>query len=66
MTTTAVNKATRAAGVMWSRAAAGAPIVVTAVRDFGLLPLSANGRRFFAEQRNLQHLPAVPLAEVTL
>lgn len=49
---------------MWNRAAAGAPIVITAVRDFGLLPLSANERRFFAEQRNLQNLPAVPTAEV--
>lgn len=49
----------RAAAVQWSRGAGG-EILLTAVRDFGVQPLSAAAKRFFAANMNPNtHLPAV-------
>lgn len=49
----------RAAAVQWSRGNAG--IVVTSVRDFGILPMSPSAARYFAQHIDpLEGLPGVP------
>lgn len=48
----------RAAAVQWSRLPNGA-ITVTAVRDFGIEPMSATAARYFAASDNDTPLPGV-------